>query len=304
MNPWILVVTDEPGWHGQQLHNAFSVRGWEVRFASLRDCGFRLDGSGTGISLPFADQRLPGGVFVRGVAGGTLEEVVLRLDILHALHATGIPVYNEGRAIERTVDKAMTSFLLQRAGVHTPSTWVVSDPVDARQICMREHSRGQNLVCKPIFGSQGRGILRLRAGDPVPDPSEMGGVYYLQRMVDTGGGWFDWRVMVIGGRAVAAMRREADDWITNVAQGATCHPAPLTADMAALAERAVDAVGAQYGGVDLMRDHSGKFWVLEVNGIPAWRGLQAVCDFDLAEALADDFLARVIGHTMPTMVTP
>lgn len=302
MKPQLLVFTDDPGWHGVELERAFAARGWGTRFGSLRDCRFRLDGSGAGLELPVFGDDLPDAVFVRGIAGGSLEEVVLRLDVLHALDALGVAVYNDGRSIERTVDKAMTSFLLQRAGIDTPATWVVNDSQQAHQVVMREHLRGHTLVCKPLFGSQGRGLLRLCPGDPLPEPESVRGVYYLQRMLETGAGWYDWRVLVIGGRAVAAMRREANDWVTNVAKGASCHPESLTLELASLAERAVRAVGAQYGGVDLMRDRSGRLWVLEVNGVPAWRGLQQVSELDLAGALADGLLARTAGTAVPAAV--
>lgn len=302
MKPSLLVFTDDPGWHGAELERAFDARGWQIRFASLRDCQFGLDMDGCGLELPGFGGALPDAVFVRGVAGGTLEEVVLRLDVLHALELLGVPVYNDGRAIELTVDKAMTSFLLRRAGVDTPPTWVVSDPQQARRLLAREQARGHTLICKPLFGSQGRGLVRLGAGDPLPQPESVRGVYYLQRMIESGAGWFDWRVLVIGGRAVAGMRRQSDDWITNMAQGASCHPQVMNEELASLAERAVRAVGAQYGGVDLIRDRCGRVWVLEVNGVPAWRGLQQVTEIDLAGALADDVVTRVTGHVTKVAV--
>ena len=46
-----------------------------------------------------------------------------RLGVLHALREFGVPVYNDARAIERSVDKSMTSLLLRAAGVPTPPTW-------------------------------------------------------------------------------------------------------------------------------------------------------------------------------------
>ena len=54
--------------------------------------------------------------------------------------------------------------------------------------------------------------------------------------------------------------------------------------MALRAARAVDAV---YAGVDLLPAHDGTVYVLEVNGIPGWRGLQEATSFDVAGALID-----------------
>jgi len=62
-----------------------------------------------------------------------------------------------------------------------------------------------------------------------------------------------------------------------------------------MAEQAVRAVRMNYGGVDLIRDVHGDYRVIEVNSIPAWKGLQSVCEVDVAERLAVDFLSRCEG---------
>lgn len=53
-----------------------------------------------------------------------------------------------------------------------------------------------------------------------------------------------------------------------------------------------------YAGVDLMRDAQGNWWVIEINSVPAWRGLQRVTAVDIAEALADDLLNKC-GSAQP-----
>ena len=52
-------------------------------------------------------------------------------------------------------------------------------------------------------------------------------------------------------------------------------------------------MGAGYAGVDIVRDRDGKFLILEVNSVPAWKGLQSVTEFDVAQAIVDDFLTRL-----------
>ncbi len=113
----------------------------------------------------------------------------------------------------------------------------------------------------------------------------------MQRYIDTGeGAWHDWRVFVIGGRAVAAMRRNGVSWISNVASGGRCQPAVLDESLRDLAEATVATVDMNYGGVDIIRDTQGGAWVVEVNSIPAWKGLQSTCNVDVAELLVNDFL--------------
>ena len=161
---------------------------------------------------------------------------------------------------------------------------------------MRETARGQRLVLKPLFGSQGRGLQRLGLGDRLPGGEEYSGVYYLQRFVESeSGDARDYRVFVIGGKAIAAMVRRGRDWVHNVAQGARCEAAPLEDDLCELAERAVRTIGLDYAGVDLMRGRAGAPVVIEVNGIPAWQGLQSVARMDIAARLAEDFVQRRLG---------
>ncbi|MBA3730790.1 MAG: alpha-L-glutamate ligase, partial [Gammaproteobacteria bacterium] len=93
-------------------------------------------------------------------------------------------------------------------------------------------------------------------------------------------------------------RREGATWISNVARGGNCQPAVLDDGLRHLAEAAVAAVGMQYGGVDIIRDAKGQAWAVEVNSVPAWRGLQSTCNVNIAELLADDFLRQLKPGTM------
>ena len=293
----MVILTDDPGWHGARLREAFLARGVETSFASLRDCRFDLHGPGRHVVLPGFEDRLPDGVFVRGVPGGTLEQVVFRLDVLHALKLLGVPVYNDGRAIERTVDKAMTSFVLASAGIATPPTWVTESESEATAVVRAELAAGHELVVKPLFGSQGVGLKRIAALGDFPAGADYDGVYYLQRYIDSGSaGWHDWRVFVIDDVAVAAMKRHGKSWITNVSQGGTCAPVDLSGheDVRALAQKAGRALQMDYAGIDLIRDREGRLQVIEVNGIPAWKGLQSVTRDSIAQRLANDFLDRYL----------
>jgi len=296
--PEVVILTDDPGWHGARLREAFLTRDVVARFASLRDCKFDLGvNPAPSVVLPGFESRLPDGVFVRGVPGGTLEQVVLRLDVLHALKLLGVPVYNDGRAIERTVDKAMTSFVLANAGIATPATWVMESPSEASALARVQIAAGRKLVVKPLFGSQGVGLKQICALSDLPSQEEYDGVFYLQRYVESDSdGWHDWRVFVIGDVAVAAMERHGKSWITNVSQGATCAPVDLSEheSVLALARKACRALQMDYAGVDLIRDRDGRLQVIEVNGIPAWKGLQSVTRDSIAQMLVNDFVDRYL----------
>jgi RimK family alpha-L-glutamate ligase len=196
----------------------------------------------------------------------------------------------------------MTSFLLNRHGVPTPATWAGESAAFAQRVLMREAAAGRRVVMKPLFGSQGKGLRRLGATArgrlaPLPSLRSFSQVAYLQRYVEGAQPGFDWRVLVIGAKAVAAMRRVGGHgWIHNFAQGAACEPALLTDALADTAIRATKALGLDYAGVDLIpSDETSRPLVLEVNGVAAWRGLQSVTKLDIAAALADDLLDRKLA---------
>ena len=288
------MLADDPEWHTRRLVAAARERGVETIVCALADCRFTI-GSGdvrANMIPGLPPGALPDATFVRTVAAGSFEQVTFRLAILHALEASGVPVVNPPRAIERCVDKGMTSFLLHRAGLPTPPTCVTENTETADR-WRNEVGGGADVVLKPLFGSQGRGLRRLRRGDLLPPPSEVAGVYYLQRFVGREAAWHDIRVFVVGGRPVAAMRRHGRSWITNVARGGRCEAVPAAGRFGDLAVAAAAAVGAGYAGIDLIEDAAGGVQVLEVNSMPAWKGLQSVtADADIAAVLIDDLLAR------------
>jgi tetrahydromethanopterin:alpha-L-glutamate ligase len=260
----VAIMTDAIGWHTRALQRALRERGAEGRCVDLAQCRIDTQHSWHGLVLPGFGAELPNAVLVRGIAAGSFEQVTKRLGVLHALREFGVPVYNDARAIERSVDNA--------------------------------------LVLKPLFGSQGKhlSLVGLVNGRHVPLPTlsrRYGLLAYLQRFVPPRGALgFDWRVLVVGGRAVAAMRRVSRHWVHNVARGARCEPQrlddPSGRTLAATAEAAARALEMDYAGVDLLPAADG-IVVIEVNGVAAWQGLQRVTPRrDIARALVDDLLDR------------
>ena len=300
----VALMTDATGWHTRELQRALRERGCSGRCLDLAECRVDTTQSRHGLVLPGFRDRLPDAVLVRGIAGGSFEQVTLRLGLLHALRELGVPVYNDARAIERSVDKAMTTLLLHAAGIPTPPTWAMESAAQAQRLVMRESAARRSLVLKPLFGSQGNGLQRLGwvDGAHVPLPSlaaPYGQLAYLQRFVAPlvlpG---HDWRVLVVGGRAVAAMRRVSAHWVHNVAQGARCVPQSLGdatgRELAELAQAAASTLDLDYAGVDVLPTRDG-LQVLEVNGIAAWHGLQRVAPVDIAGAIVADLLDRKLA---------
>lgn len=291
----IAIITDDPGWHGRQLLQAFAARDCVCHYVSLTHCRLQVENAQTPIYMPGFEQVLPDAVFVRGVPGGSLEEVVFYLDILHVLQHLGVPVYNNTRGIELSVDKGMTSILLHSAGLPTPRTWVCRDPMAILNIAEQQLANGHFLISKPLFGSQGEGIRRLEKSTDLLWLTSSQGIYYLQEFIHCAGDtYFDYRVFVINGRVIATMRRQGISWLNNVARGASCAAVVTDPILAELAIQATAAVQLDYAGVDIIQDNAGHYCVIEVNSVPAWKGLQSVVSENIAAALVNDVLDRLI----------
>jgi ribosomal protein S6--L-glutamate ligase len=265
------------GWHVRDLRRAAAELGHATDVLD-----FRRLAAGVGVGPdPLAGY---GVVIVRTMPPGSLEQVVFRMDLLHRARADGIIILNPPAALEACVDKYLATAKLAAAGLPVPPT-VVCQHADAALDAF--HALGGDVIVKPLFGSEGRGMVR------VSDPElawrtfrtleRTQAVLYLQKFVPHPG--WDLRVLVLGGRVLAAMRRHADnDWRTNVAQGGRAEAISATVDQERLALRAAAAVGAEFAGVDLLPTADGEV-MLEVNAVPGWRALAPTCGVDVASSV-------------------
>ncbi len=270
-------------WHASRLERALRARDHDVHFAPVTRMTGRITG---GVALTAGELGLGScdAVLVRGLPRGSLEQVVFRLDALHALAAGGLRTVNSAHAIERTVDKFLASVLLAGAEVPTPRTVACERGDDA----LRAFAElGGDVILKPLFGAMGLGMTRLEDPDVAHRVFRAleveRAVYYLQETLRHDGR--DLRALVVGDRVLAAIARVGTGWRANLARGAQARPARLSPEQEELCVRAAAAVGADYAGVDLLEAHDGRGYVLEVNGIPGWQGLERVTGVDVAGAL-------------------
>jgi ribosomal protein S6--L-glutamate ligase len=273
----IAILSAGDGWHVRDLGRAAAALGHAAAAVDFRRVSAGL---GAADSLAAFD-----GVMVRTMPPGSLEQVVFRMDVLHRLQARGAAVLNPPAAVETCVDKYLASARLDAAGLLVPPT-AVCQHADAALEAFA--ALGGDVVVKPLFGSEGRGMVR------VSDPEtawrvfrtleRVQAVMYLQQFVRHPG--WDLRAFIVGGRVLAAMRRHArDDWRTNVAQGGRAETYRLGADEEGLALQAAAAVGAPVAGVDLLPGPDGELYVIEVNAVPGWRALAPVTGVDVAAEL-------------------
>jgi RimK family alpha-L-glutamate ligase len=280
----IVVLAARTGWHTDELTRAAAERGHRLSVLPYEGLVARI-GPASGLRSRSTELDSADVVLARIIPSGSLEQIIFRVDALHRLEERGIRVINSPRAIERSVDKFWTSTLLERCGISTPET-IVCDDADEAFAAYRTLG---DVIIKPLFGSMGLGMVRVSdeemAFRVLRTIEQIRGVYYIQRTVDHDG--TDVRAFVLDGRVVAAIERRATGWRTNLARGGTARSITLTEQMAGLAVRAAAAIGADYAGVDLLTGRDGTTYVLEVNGIPGWKGLQEATGLDVAGRLVD-----------------
>ena len=295
----IPILSSRTGWHTDELVRALRERGHEGLTLQYESLIARL-GTRHGLGAEGADLMEAPAVLARIIPNGSLEQIIYRVDALHWLEDAGVCVMNSPRCIERSVDKFYTSAILQRAGLATPET-VVCERTDDAMDAFRAMG---DVIVKPLFGSMGLGMVRVSDEDSAwrvfRALEAIRGVYYLQRAVRQGerggsgvGEGRDVRAFVVGDRVIGAIERSAPGWRTNVARGGRARAFELPSEWCAMALRAARAVGAEYAGVDLLPADDGTVYVLEVNGIPGWRGLQQATSIDVAAAIVDHLLGTL-----------
>jgi ribosomal protein S6--L-glutamate ligase len=291
----VVILSARTGWHTDELCRALSVRGHTACVLPYESVTTRIapDCSVTSEGVPLLEADA---VLARIIPNGSLDQIIFRVDLLRWLENRGLVVVNSALAIERSVNKFLTTALLHDAGLPTPVTVVCERANDAMDAIV---TMG-DVVIKPLFGSMGHGLVRVSDPDTafrvVRALEQMRAVFYVQQAIDHDGR--DIRVFVVAGRVLGAIERTAapGDWRTNVSRGGSARAFALPPEWAEFAVAAAAAVGADYAGVDLLPTRDGAVFVLEVNGIPGWEGLQRATGLDVAGAIVNHVETRVASN--------
>lgn len=286
------VLAASDSWYLADLRRAAADR-HEIAAINFRDLASQLATGEIGVTRSGSrDLRQLDALLVRTMPPGSLEQVVFRMDLLAQLERQGVTVVNPPRGIEAAVDKYLTSARLAAAGLRVPRTIVCQTAEEGLNAFAK---LGGDVVLKPLFGGEGRGITRLEdealAERAFRMLCQLGAVLYIQEFVPHDG--CDIRVLVIGRQTFAIRRRNPSDWRTNVSRGAIAEPFEPPDDWAEMALRAAEAVGTPLAGVDLLPFADEAPYVLEVNAVPGWRALAATLQLDVAAAVLEFVAQRV-----------
>jgi len=278
----IAILGQPEGWYVQELQRVATARGHRCSAVDFRALSTsvgeeRFAVTSQGVPLQNMDALL-----VRTMPPGSLEQVIYRMDVLQRLQSHGVAVLNSPRAIEIAVDKFLTTARLAGAGLPVPRTIACENTDDAMLAFDR---LGGDVVVKPLFGSEGRGILRVSDPDlayrTFRTLERIQSVLYLQEFIAHPG--FDLRVLVLNGQVLGSFRRRhPHDFRTNVARNGRAERHEITDWEQTLALQSAAAVEACFSGVDLLYDPAGNCLVVEVNAVPGWRAFEQVTGIAVA----------------------
>ena len=289
----VIIFSDSHDWHSNKLKKELKKLNCKVFCLSLDDCFINTNNKNN-IFIPGFSKNLPDGCFIRTIGKGTFQQITRRLTILHVLKKLKVVLFNDVNCIEKATDKSMTTFLLSHNKINTPDTWVPEKLPVAKKILKELKKKKLYGIWKPLFGSQGKG-LRVIKRNKLKKNSEQ--VYYLQTFEDikikSKKKWQDFRILVCNNEIIASMIRRNKKKITNIGQGGEPFEFNATEEIKKISINASKLINADYAGIDFIKDKYGKFKVIEINSIPAWKALQKTTSKNIASILAKAFFKKI-----------
>ncbi len=284
----IAVLGNANSWYWHDLRRAAGERGHRCTRLDFHRLTGHVGASSSLLSADEVDLAAVDALLVRTMPPGSLEQVVFRMDALARLEAAGVTVVNPPKAVECAVDKYLTTSRLAAAGLTVPQTAVCENSQAAMQAF---EQLGGDVVVKPLFGSEGRGIVRLSDPDlafrTFRTLERIQAVLYVQAYVEHEG--FDLRALVLDGRVIGGIRRHCcdGDFRSNVSTGGRAEAYTLSEAQSEWALSAAQAVGTRLAGVDLLYDRQGRGHVIEVNAVPGWRAFAKATGCDVARMVIE-----------------
>lgn len=224
-------------------------------------------------------------------------DFVLYLDkdkhIARMLEAVGLRLFNSAAAIELCDDKLLTMIALAGRGIPMPDT--ISSP-----LCYRGDYQsgfpdavaaklGFPVVIKECFGSLGRQVYLAQNMEELREyQKRLKALPHLYQKFIASSCGKDVRLIVVGGRVIAAMRRVSEnDFRSNIELGGRAETFEPPQTFVELAERAARTLALDYCGVDLLFGPEGQPLLCEVNSNAFFRGIEAVSGVNVGGAYAD-----------------
>ncbi|MCB1734071.1 MAG: 30S ribosomal protein S6--L-glutamate ligase [Gammaproteobacteria bacterium] len=204
--------------------------------------------------------------------------------VLRQFEMMGVMPLAESVAISRSRDKLRSLQLLAREGIGLPVTGFAHKPDDIQDLM--KMVGGAPAVIKLLEGTQGIGVVLAETTKAAESVIEafMGlqANILVQEFIKEAGG-ADIRCFVVGGKVVAAMKRQGKEgeFRSNLHRGGSANLTRLTPEERSTAVRAARIMGLDVAGVDILRSNHGPV-VMEVNSSPGLEGIETATGKDVA----------------------
>lgn len=207
--------------------------------------------------------------------------------VVRQFEMMGVFSVNESVAISRSRDKLRSLQILSREGIGLPVTGFAHSTSATGDLI--EMVGGAPLIVKLLEGTQGKGVILAETDKAAESTIEafrsLKTRFLVQEYIKEAGG-ADLRCFVVGGRVVAAMKRQgkAGEFRSNLHRGGHAERVKLTPEERSTAVRSAKAMGLNVAGVDLLRSNHGPV-VMEVNSSPGLEGIENATGKDVAGAI-------------------
>jgi ribosomal protein S6--L-glutamate ligase len=269
----------------RRLIEAAEARGHQVQVVDVLRCYMNIAPSNP--QIHYQGKRLP--VFDAVIPRIGASVTFYGTAVVRQFEMMGVYCLNESVAITRARDKLRALQLLARRGIGLPVTGFAHSPGDTQDLIGLVG--GAPMVVKLTEGTQGVGVVLCetdKAAESVIEAFRNLDAYFLvQQFIEEAKG-ADLRCFVVGGRVVAAMKRQAKagEFRSNLHRGGSATPIKITPEERSTAVRAAKIMGLNVAGVDLLRTEQGPL-VMEVNSSPGLEGIETASGTDIADLIIE-----------------
>ena len=270
----------------RRLIEAAEARGHEVQVIDVLRCYMNIVSANPSVHLE--GEELSGFDAVIPRIGASV--TAYGTSVIRQFEMMGVYPMIESVALARSRDKLRALQLLSRKGIGLPVTGFANKPGDSRDLI--KMVGGAPLVIKLLEGTQGIGVVLAETDNAAESVIEafMGlkANILVQEFIEEAGG-SDIRCLVVGGKVVAAMRRQAPEgeFRSNLHRGGSASLVKITPEERATAVAAAKILGLSVAGVDLLRSERGPL-VMEVNSSPGLEGIETASGKDVAGIIIEN----------------
>lgn len=294
----IAILSRNPNLYStRRLKEAGEARGHEVDIIDTLHC--YMDITSSHPAVRYKGQELPKYDAIIPRIGASI--TFYGTAVVRQFEMTGTYSINESVAISRSRDKLRSLQLLSRKGIGLPRTGFAHRPDNVADLI--KNVGGVPLVIKLLEGTQGIGVVLAESKKTAESIIEafmgLNANILVQEYIKEAGG-ADIRCLVVGGKVIAAMKRQAaeGEFRSNLHRGGSAEIVRLSAAERHTAVEAAKAMGLNMCGVDILRSNNGPL-VMEVNSSPGLEGIEKATGKDVA-AMVYQFLEKTTRSSTRT----